>query len=147
MSDASDLPAGSLGSIVGSALLYGCGILMLLLAATMVGWMGSLDAMLTAWLSEVMREEYTRSLPNELIWLVAALLTFATTGLLLGCRFAWQRLTIWLAALVMVALWGPVLCLSSHRPEISIPWFATFASGLLVTTHLYWMTRKASRAS
>ena len=146
MSGASNIQAESRGSIVGSALLYGCGILMMLLAAMLMGWIAALDALLIAWLETMMNEEFVNVLPAAIIWLMTILLAIGLPLLLLSCAHPWQYLTVWTVSLAAIALWAPVLCLASYRPEISTAWLAAVLSGLLVNLHLYWMSRNASGA-
>ena len=146
MSGASNIQVESRGSIVGSALLYGCGILMMLLAATLVGWIAALDASLIAGLEATMNEEFVNALPAAIIWLMTILLAIGLPLLLLNCAHLWQCLTVWTLSLAIIALWAPVLCLASYRPEISTTWLAALLSGLLVNLHFYWMSRKATGA-
>lgn len=140
----SDSPAGSFWSIAGTSLFQGCGILLALLLATLLGGVGKVDALLTAWMEDVMGETFAHSLPAAIPWLLAIAIAFGMPALLLNCRQGWQRVTAWFASIIIIGLWAPVLCLASHRPEISLVWLAAAVSGLLVTIHLYLMARKAS---
>ena len=121
--------------------------MLLLFAGTMTGWLAQIDGMLAAWMEDVMDETFARSLPSALPWLMAVLVAFGLPMLLLCCRHSWQRLTIWIASLAVLALWAPVLCLASHAPDISMSWLAAALAGLLVTLHLYGVARKHSKAS
>lgn len=93
-----------------------------------------------------MDEEFVNTLPAAMTWPMTILLAIGLPLLLLGCAHPWQCLTVWIASLAIMALWAPVLCLASYRPEISTAWLAVLVSGLLVNLHLYWMFRKASCA-
>ena len=136
-----------MGSIVGSALLHGSAIMLLLFAATVTGGIAQLDGLLQAWMGEVMDETFPNQLPAALTWLMAVIIAFGLPMLLMCCRHSWQRLTVWMASLAILFLWAPVLCLAAHRPEITMACLATALAGLLVTVHLYWVARKSSQAS
>ena len=137
--------------MVGTALLHGCAILVLLLLTTLLGWIDQLDTAIGTRMSELMDENFQHRLPAAVSWLLAIVIAFGLPVLLLKCQHGWQRLTVWLVGIAVLALWAPVLCLASYRPEISLVWLATAGSGLLLILHSYWMARKEgakpSRAS
>jgi len=130
---------------LGTSLLHGCTILLLLVLATLIGWIARLDSLLTAWMGDVMGESFAHRLPGALSWLLTIAIAFGMPALLLNCRYGWQRITIWLAGIAVFALWAPVLCLAAHRPEISLVWLAAASAGLLVSLQLFWVSRKAGR--
>ncbi len=144
VSDPANRPAESMGSIVATALLHGSTIMLLLLAGTMMGWPAHLDDILGDWLASVMDEDFVHEVPAAILWLMAVLIAFGLPLLMLCCSHGWQRMTVWIASLAVLGLWAPVLCLASHRPEISMSCVAAAVAGLLVAIHLFRLARKQS---
>jgi len=128
-------------------LLHGTIILFLLFGAVLSGWIETCDRWLGQWLGALMGEEFVQALPDAVGWLIASVVAFGLPALILSCRHSWQRLTVWIASMVVLALWAPVLALAAHRPEISMAWLAAAVVGPLVTLHLYWIARKTSPES
>lgn len=142
MSQTSDSPVGSFWSTIGTSLLHGCIILLLLLVSTLLGWIDQLDGLLEAWMGGLMGEGFEHRVPAAVSWLLTIAVAFGLPALLLSCHHGWQRITLWLASVAVLALWVPVLGLAAHRPEVSLVWLAAAGAGLLVAGHLYWITRK-----
>ena len=132
-------------SLIGACLFHGCILSLLLLLASLFGWIAQLDAWVGARMSEMMGESFAHRLPAALAWLMAVLVAFGLPALLLTCAHAWQRFTVWFISLVVLALWIPVLSLSAHHPDVALVWLAAAAAGLSVTVHLYRVSRQGSR--
>lgn len=141
----SDSPAGSFWSVLGTSLLLGCAIMLLLLLASLLGWIGRLDDFIGAWMGDLMNERFPHQLPAVISWLLTSVIAFGLPALLLTCRHGWQRMTVWLASIAVIAFWVPVLCLAAHQPNVSLVWLAVASAGLLTTLHLFWQSRKAGR--
>lgn len=142
MSHSSDSLGGSFWSILGTSLLHGCAIIVVLLLASLMGWVEQLDSRLELWMSAIMDESFAHQMPAALSWMLAIVITFGLPVLLLNCHHGWQRWTVWLAGAAVLALWAPVLCLASYSPDISLVWLAAAGSGLLLNIHFCWMARK-----
>lgn len=141
MSHPSDSSGGSFWFILTTSLLHGCATLLLLLLATLLGWIGQIDTALGQRMSAVMDESFAHHPPAALSWLLAIVIAFGLPVLLLNCRHGWQRWTVWSAGTTVIALWAPVLCLASYCPDISLVCLAAACSGLSLNLHLLWIAR------
>lgn len=72
----------------------------------------------------------SQSLPEWVVWSVAAAGSFGLALAILLVPGNWRRLVLWVSALVVVAGWAPVLVLASHEPVVAVPLLAIFWSGL-----------------
>ena len=141
MSHPSESFGGSFWFTLSTSLLHGCATLLLLLLATLLGWIGQIDTAFGQRMSAVMEESFAHHPPAALSWLLAIVIAFGLPVLLLNCRLGWQRWTVWLAGIAVLALWAPVLCLASYRPYFSLVWLAAACSGLSLNLHMRWIAR------
>jgi fatty acid desaturase len=75
-------------------------------------------------------EKFPKHLPDECVWLSAAVLAGGLAAAILGTPGPFRRVALWLSAVVLVAAWAPVLSLAAHAPDIAAPWIATLWSGV-----------------
>jgi hypothetical protein len=98
------------------------------LAATGVG--ERMDGMIAATVSRAGRETFPNHLPEPVLWLATAVLAFGLAFAILSTAGTGRRLTLWITAVMLVGAWAPVLSLAAHLPAVSVPWIATFWSGV-----------------
>lgn len=108
------------------------GLLSILLAAglKMLGILGRVDLMVASMTAQGKEQDFPKTLPPALVWLVAFGLAVGIAFAILHVPGTWRRVMLWLTALVLVAGWAPVLSLAAHFPAVGAPWIATLWSGV-----------------
>ena len=95
-----------------------------------LGFLDRLNGLAAALVSRGGREGFPKQLPEWAIWLATVALAFGLAFAILSTPGLWRRVLLWVAALVLVAAWAPVLSLAAHAPAVGGPWVATLWSGV-----------------
>ena len=129
MSGKKSIPAPEARQVRVTAWLIGLLSILLAGGLKVLGILDRVDLMIASTVAQGKGQDFPKSLPAVLLWLVAF-------GLALGIAFAilhvpgtWRRVMLWLTALILIAGWAPVLSLATHYPAVAAPWIATLWSG------------------
>ncbi len=94
--------------------------LLLTLGLALTGISGNLDSLLLRLFLPDGLDRPTGDIGPILLWVIAAGVAFILPTLLLYLQVSWQRVSIFVATLVLTILWVPVLILAAMKPEMSI---------------------------
>jgi hypothetical protein len=96
----------------------------------LLGVLPRVDAAIATLVSRGGAESFPNQLPPWLPWLAAAILAPALTAAILATPALWRRALLWLATVILVSTWAPVLSLAAYSPSIAAPWITTFWAGI-----------------
>ena len=96
----------------------------------LLGVLPRVDATVATLVSRGGAESFPNHLPAWLPWLAATLLAPALTAAMLATPALWRRALLWLATVILVTTWAPVLSLAAFSPTIAAPWIASFWAGI-----------------
>lgn len=112
------------------------GVLSLLLALGLevMGVLQFINLSLSNLLSQ--GKDFPQSLPPWVIWLVAGGFAFGIPCSMIHLSPPWQRMVVWLTAVLVVMGWAPVLALAAYAPEISAVMVVSLWSGICALVHV-----------
>jgi hypothetical protein len=101
----------------------------LALGLDLLGVVARINDTIAAAVSRSGAEKFPKHLTDLHAWLAALLLAFGLSAAMCGTPGVQRRVLLWGTATLLVGTWAPVLSLAAHRPEIAVPWIATFWAG------------------
>ncbi len=114
------VPASAIGSL---SILLCAGL-------SMLGMLGRFDTMVARIVTQGRVAGFPKALPEWAVWLATVAFAFGMSFSILSVPGTWRRFVLWITAMVLVAGWAPVLCLSARAPDIGAPWIAVLWSGV-----------------
>ena len=94
-----------------------------------LGLTGRFDAVVERMFTPGGMEAPPLSLAPVVLWLSAALVSFALPAVILNIPGSWRRIMVWGGTIALTVAWGPVMILAAHKPQIGVVLIAVLWSG------------------
>ncbi|MBC8125648.1 MAG: hypothetical protein H8M99_00665 [Gloeobacteraceae cyanobacterium ES-bin-144] len=129
MSSKSQADTRVAGHAVAPAIAIGALSVVLAVGLDLLGFLDRANADIAARVSLGGTGNFPKNLPDWAIWAATVGFAIALAVAILSTPGGVRRIVLWLATLVVLAGWAPVLSLAAHAPEIAAPWIACAWSG------------------